>query len=382
MTCARIGTTDHATLAMQVAAADFHDPLRLRIRRRPARRRRAVRRPVRTGRVRRGPFRLRPMRRDNPALHIAAITFDTTSDGIVPVARSHAELLAGGLGRCSLKAGSRRIRRIAVVHARRPPSPASHLTLVPWLLSRRNAAAASAVRCRDALSAQLRGAVMRSRDPARDRWSRGSRKPAIFAPPRRPEKHSGLLARARAAAAQRRPGRCRMSNLIDVAIFGEIGLCAVHRADGKPAPLPSGKIRAPRGSPRAVIVADIARTPAGTIGFGGPMAPRHAFPPGAEQSCPHLFQDRRRRHRRHRLSLQRRSADRRACGDRSARRPCQCRRLSFLHARRPGHRRAHRRRRQASRPCPTLSPGIGWPAPAADRAAMRRTLAAHRRSTR
>ena len=39
-------------------------------------------------------------------------------------------------------------------------------------------------------------------------------------------------------------------NLIDVAIFGEIGLCAVHRPEGRPAPIPAGKIRAPQGSPR------------------------------------------------------------------------------------------------------------------------------------
>ena len=58
--------------------------------------------------------------------------------------------------------------------------------------------------------------------------------------------------------------------------------------DGRPAPFRRQDSRA-AGSRRAVIVADIARTPAGTIGFGGPMAPRHAFPPGAEQSFATYF---------------------------------------------------------------------------------------------
>ena len=76
---------------------DFHDPscLRISVRRcRKASSRSTIcsirRRPMR-------PSPFTPDRRDNPALHVAAITFDMTADGIVPVARSHAELLAGGL---------------------------------------------------------------------------------------------------------------------------------------------------------------------------------------------------------------------------------------------------------------------------------------------
>ena len=37
-------------------------------------------------------------RQSNPAAHLAAITFDVGEDGVVPVARSHLQLLAGGLG--------------------------------------------------------------------------------------------------------------------------------------------------------------------------------------------------------------------------------------------------------------------------------------------
>ena len=38
-----------------------------------------------------------PVRPDPAAAHVAAITFETTADGIVPVARSHMEIVAGGV---------------------------------------------------------------------------------------------------------------------------------------------------------------------------------------------------------------------------------------------------------------------------------------------
>ena len=46
-------------------------------------------------------------RKSNASSHLAAVTFDTGEGGIVPVARNHAELLAGGLA----------------VTARKPPAP-------------------------------------------------------------------------------------------------------------------------------------------------------------------------------------------------------------------------------------------------------------------
>ena len=281
MSCARIGATDHAALAMQVAAAIF-----------------TVRYVCGFGPMPDAmPFddlfdqvasgaavSFTAERRDNPALHIAAITFDTTSDGIVPVARSHAELLAGGL---PMLAESRLAPDSMLVSSMPAASFAGiALTLVPWLLC------GGTLRLHQPFDAVTLSAQLKeeSCDLAVLPGSLAARlaEAAVFAPPRRVK---NILAFWRA------PERLPLApawpmphvNLIDVAIFGEIGLCAVHRPDGRPAPIPSGKIRAPQGSPRAVIVADIARTPAGTIGFGGPMAPRHAFPPGAEQSFPSYF---------------------------------------------------------------------------------------------
>ena len=63
---------------------------------------------------------------------------------------------------------------------------------------------------------------------------------------------AGALARARAAG-----GRCARwpgdAALIDVASFGETGLVASRRAgDGLPAPIPCGRVSAPRGAAGAV----------------------------------------------------------------------------------------------------------------------------------
>ena len=72
-------------------------------------------------------------RQANAAAHVAAITFDVGEDGLVPVARNHLELLAGGLGVClesRIGAGAVMLSTIA------PSSFAGvSLTLLPWLLT-------------------------------------------------------------------------------------------------------------------------------------------------------------------------------------------------------------------------------------------------------
>ena len=50
--------------------------------------------------------------------------------------------------------------------------------------------------------------------------------------------------------------------LVDVPVFGEIGLIAARRgADGKPAPIPSGRVVLPRGAAQGIHVLNVARTP-------------------------------------------------------------------------------------------------------------------------
>ena len=84
--------------------------------------------------------------------------------------------------------------------------------------------------------------------------------------------------------------RERDTVLVDVSIFGEIGAVAARRGPvGRPAPIPFGGIVAPRGSPGAVVVAEVTATAHGTVALRGPMVPHHNFPLGAERSGqPHL----------------------------------------------------------------------------------------------
>jgi hypothetical protein len=74
--------------------------------------------------------------------------------------------------------------------------------------------------------------------------------------------------------------------LIDVQLFGEIGLIAARRGpDGRPAPIPLGPVMAPRDADGALTVAEVAATENGTLALRGPMVPASAFPPGAERTA-------------------------------------------------------------------------------------------------
>ena len=212
--------------------------------------------------------------------HLAFVTWDVAGDGIVPVARSHAELIAGGL---------------AVLLESRLPQDATILStiplgsfagiasaLVPWLmvggtlvLHHPFEAAAFSRQCRkmhcdsvvvpgQLVSRLAQAGLLSGRDDLM----------SVVAVWRAPEQ----LARApdwRDAAVA----------MIDVPVFGEIGLIAARRgAGGRPTPMPVGPVPAPRRTGGALIVAEIAASPNGTVALRGPMVPRRAFPLGVERT--------------------------------------------------------------------------------------------------
>ena len=218
-------------------------------------------------------------RDDNPAAHVAVITFEIGEDGPVPVARRHLELLAGGLG--VLLEG--RIEQAASVLATIAPASFAGicLTLVPWLLT------GGTLALHHALDAD------------------------VFARQRRDDRCGTLILPAAAAfrlaetglfahegpttilAAWHAPERLaasadwieRDAALVDVPIFGEAGLIAARRsAGGRPTALPFGPARAPHDSDGAVTVAELFATETDTLALRGPMVPRHGFPPGIERS--------------------------------------------------------------------------------------------------
>jgi len=224
-------------------------------------------------------------RASNPAAHLAAITFDCGEAGVIAVARSHLQLLAGGLG---VLLESRLVQDATMLSTLAPSSFAGIcLTLLPWLLS---------------------GGKLLLHHPFDPtvlfgQWRGDDRCGALVMPGpvafRLAE--AGVFSRtgpASVLATWRSPERLGTSpdwrasdtTLVDVSIFGEIGAVAARRgANGRPAPLPFGGIVAPRGSPGALVIAEVTATALGTVALRGPMVPQHNFPPGAERSgLPHL----------------------------------------------------------------------------------------------
>jgi hypothetical protein len=227
-------------------------------------------------------------RQNNPTAHVALITFDTGPEGIVPVARNHVEMLAGGLG-VALEGGVGQDARILSTMA--PSSFAGiSLTLMPWLLSGGTLSLHHPFDA-EVLAQQRRDekcktlivpgpvALRLSEAGAFERDTGGT----VVGTWRSPERVATSLA-----------WRERDTTLVDVPIFGEAGLVAARRGKGgRPAPIPFGAVAVPRGSSGAVVVAELIRTPANTVALRGPMVPRHAFPPGIERSgLPHFRIDR------------------------------------------------------------------------------------------
>jgi hypothetical protein len=122
-----------------------------------------------------------PARPRNADAHVAAITFDVTGNGLVPVARSHSELIAGGLA-VFLERGP---EQDANILSAIPPGSFAGIALgvTPWLIGGGTLAlhhgfdpAVFAEQCR-ALDAPTSCRVPRSgRWPARACWASPSKR--------------------------------------------------------------------------------------------------------------------------------------------------------------------------------------------------------------
>jgi hypothetical protein len=200
------------------------------------------------------------------------------------VARSHAEVIAGGLA-VMLES---RLEQNAVLLSTLTLSSFANLAIavIPWLLvggtlvlhhpfdpdvylSQLTSMDFDTVVLSGPLAAQLA-------DNARTM----GRSPNIIALWRNPERIGRAL-----------PWRDNKARITDVLVFGEIGLLAACRtAGGKPAAIAFGVVTAPRMSKGSIAIAEIAPTATGTVALRGPMVPRSPFPPGAERSGLPYFQ--------------------------------------------------------------------------------------------
>ena len=220
-----------------------------------------------------------------PAAHLAVITWDVAAEGLVPVGRSHADLIAGGLA-VLLES---RLQQDAVLLSTLTMSSFAGLAVavLPWLLvggtlvlhqpfdpatfafQRHN------VRCDTVI---VPGPVVPQLAEAGHFGGRDGLK-SVIGVWRSPER----LARAPT-------WRDTSAFMIDVQVFGETGLLAARRGQtGRPAAIPFGAVAAPRGTKGAVMIGEVMPTAKGTVALRGPMVPRCAFPPGAERTpLPHF----------------------------------------------------------------------------------------------
>jgi len=221
-----------------------------------------------------------------PGAHLAAVTWGMSTDGLVPVARSHAELIAGGLA-VTLES---RLRQDANLLSTLTLSSFAEIasTMVPWLLVGGTLALHHPFDL-DAYLAQfttvdadcvlLPGSIAgQLAEGSRPRM--GTVSPDIIAVWRAPERLTQAL-----------PWRDAGARMTDILAFGEVGLVAARRGrSGKPAIIPFGMVPAPRAAAsNNIIVAEIRPTAKGTVAMRGPMVPQAPFPSGAERGrAPYL----------------------------------------------------------------------------------------------
>lgn len=262
ISCRRVGEVDHADLAMHVAAETF-----------------AIRFVCAYGDAL--PDGIIPLdevfdagltapppaneRGEDPAGRPAVVTFDVMADGFVPVARSHRELIAAGeavAGAAELAPGTTLLGALLTASF-----AGIGATIVPWLISGAtlclhqpfNSAVLATQVCDVAV---LPGAVL---PQLAETGLMGPHGPAtILAVWRAPE-------RMRAAP----PWATVGTRVVDVPVFGEIGLLALPRGtDGTPGDIPA----LPVGT---TTNPDIMRAASGTLALRGAMVPARPCPPGS-----------------------------------------------------------------------------------------------------
>jgi hypothetical protein len=217
-------------------------------------------------------------REPGPGAHLAVITWDVSPEGLFPVGRSHAELIAGGLA-VMLESS---VQQDAALLSTLTLSSFAGLaiTILPWLLTggtlalhhpfdaevllrQLGAAELDAVLLPGPLATQLAERIQDA----------GISCPSMVGVWRTPERLSRAV-----------PWRAAGNRMTDVMVFGETGLLAACRGpSGKPDAIRFGIVKAPRAQKAGIVAGEIRPTAAGTVAMRGPMVPRAPFPPGAER---------------------------------------------------------------------------------------------------
>ncbi len=217
---------------------------------------------------------------EEPGGHLAVITWDQTTNGLVPVARSHAEMIAGALATLL----DRHPEPESVTLSTLMPSSFAALAVavVPWLIFGNVLALHQPfdpetfrIQCRSlgCASVVVPGPLVAPLAQAGHLSAEDGLR-TIVGVWRAPERLSG-------APAWREPG----IGMIDVQAFGEIGLVAAARAeDGQPAVVPFGAVTVAGPAEKSATAVDIAATATNTVALRGTMVPLAPFPPRVERS--------------------------------------------------------------------------------------------------
>jgi hypothetical protein len=229
------------------------------------------------------PFVHPPARLGNASAHVALVTFDTTAQGLLPVARHHGALVAGGRAIMQEAALG---PEAAILSAIVPGSFAAlALSVVPWLLS---------------------GGTLHLHHPFDGetfaRQCPGMEGGMIVVPGPALATMSGIRAfddnGPTIAALWRAPERIgsaapwqRKAPLLDIAGFGELAVIGRRRSiDGLPAPLPDGAVMASSfPDADAPVAIETRRSAGGTLLLRGAMLPATNFLIGAEPHGPQPF---------------------------------------------------------------------------------------------
>jgi hypothetical protein len=211
--------------------------------------------------------------------HVAVVTWDIAAAGLVPVARSHAEVVMSGLE--PMLEGQFQPKATILSSPCLGSISAIATTLVPWLLSHATLALHHpfdplAMRRQvielDCATAILPGSLAaRAAEAGMFADSAVRQVIALWANPER--------------LAACPPWQSAWPGVMDVVAFGEAGLMAGKRGtDGRPAGLMPGPARRP--ADRGPLLVEALRTREGTLALRGPMVPRFAFPPGEVPEAP------------------------------------------------------------------------------------------------
>ncbi len=217
-------------------------------------------------------------RPDNPADHIAVVTADAAAEGHFAVARSHNEVIAGGLA--AFMAGVPDEHSVFAAALAPDTFAGLALQIVPWLMSGGMLVAHPPFALRIILDRLAADGVTHAVLPV-------AAGPSVLAAPLsdRPSlRHLALLAR-------RPPGELDLTEAeadgLAVDVFHGFGEAAIIRAvKGEAGTLVLGPDTHTSGGGQSPLLVESRIGADGTLELRGAMVPQLAFPPGAENGLP------------------------------------------------------------------------------------------------